>query len=96
MIPDPDYSRIERAVSTWMRRRKARDVPGLHPQQRLALDSQLREARQELEAARVELTQQRKRSVERQAEQFSLAVDWSKWPLAAGLTSAGIIAPSDR
>ena len=69
MIPDLDYSRVERAVSNWMRGRKARDVPGLHPEQRLALDSQLLEARRELDAARAELNQQRKRRVERQENQ---------------------------
>lgn len=53
-----DYTCLDRAIREWMRLRRLRDAHGP------SFDGQLKEAKQQIEAARVDLNQQRKSEVE--------------------------------
>jgi hypothetical protein len=56
-----------------------RDAPGLSREHWLIYDARLKKVRQELDAARDDLDQQRKRELEAWARLHGKRIDWSGW-----------------
>ncbi len=78
------FSRLDSAVSDWCKFRDLLSAPDLSEPHRRIYEERLKEARVELDHARGDLNQQRKREIEAWAKVRGLNVNWSKWDRTTG------------
>jgi hypothetical protein len=74
-----DYSRLDRAVSEWRALAQLIASPDTEPMFRAEYEEQLTCVRAELNAALVDLDQQRKFEIERWAAPQGLRINWEQW-----------------